>query len=197
MKVSRIMLLAVSFVLLQPGFLFAQKHLPALVKALNGPYRSAASIDLGLAIQRYIAKGTLSNLRFAGAGYYNPGRIYHSQNYPSLRRMTVSLKQMYPQSERRFAAQYVQDFEDLKDLWDNGTRELFTSPSVAVQNLFQQEGRRRPGFYVLAVESTPGSLRPLHDILILDFNRHRWVSWRKSLAAATALTPPPAAPKNN
>lgn len=130
-------------------------------------------------------------------GYYRPSRNVNTQTLAYLRSARQALEALYPQTKRRFAPIATDSFQALVHAWKNGPQTHFMDLQNAVALTVERTAQRKPGFYAVAVESTPQSKRAVHDVLILDVNNARWISLRKSLAKARSLRTGPAANTGN
>ena len=123
-------------------------------------------------------------------GYYQPTHV-DTNDILYLQQVQKELNALYPQTKRRFAPFTADTLKQVVQVWQKAPAdENFMSATAAVEVLVSRTASRRTGYYALAVESTAGSERAVHDVLILDVNNARWISLRKSLSAAHPLRQP-------
>ncbi len=132
-------------------------------------------------IQRQVINQMPKNGLFPG--YYNVYDV-NTQTISYLHLMQNSLNALYPNTQHRFAPVTVSSFREIMEIWQNGPKENFMSARNAVAFIVERTGSGRAGFYAVAVENPSASGQALHDILILDVNRGRWISLRESMDKA-------------
>lgn len=175
---------------LRPSFpLKGAKVSPVLGKRASEILNPAQQQVLSNKIERQIFNQSAE--RGYVTGYYRPDHT-DTRNIIYLQRVQKELKALYPQTKRRFAPLTANSLEELLQVWKNGpAEENFMSAGSATEVLVLRTTARRSGYYALAVEKTSASGRAVHDILILDVNNARWISLRKSLAAAHPMRQQP------